>query len=237
MTYQKINRQGLLFVLLITVALKVLGEPTDFQQRLINEPISMHDFMIYKSDVNFKSWVRKHLDEENWIFSGPVLVDDYEWIAEPKNIFNFRMPLDYVYSKWHYDFENANYIAILEAKWSVLDAYGVISGGLNPTISNAKKICQALVDKISINRLEHTAHEGYSYRQPFSSKEYFQNLREHVYYRVELVMDVGFQTTSSYKLVCESPSVLNKSNKVTYSFEGEWDTLDKIVQDEIIKLK
>jgi len=203
----------------------------------MTESVSMHDFMIYKSNLELERWLRKKLKNKSWVFTNPFLKEQYHWLTEPENLIEFEMPIDYLDIFWDYDFDNASYTATLEVRWNILNTIeNKIGAGLKPTIHNAKNLCAALIEKIKIRGLEYVAHEGYTTGLEFTTKDHLQNQRKHVFYKVELVLNIGYRI-ESLEVDCQAASDLGKTDptKTKFSFVGEWDTLETMVEVEAKK--
>lgn len=235
----------------MTLLLSVLAysEPKDYQRTLMNEPVSLMDFMVFQNrlrlEERFDRFVAKtpgyELNLMKEIMS--YKFNEFDWLVPPLDEDTMEKPRDvrilfpmYVHRLGlNFIFEEGLFEASLVMEWEMGSAleYGFApfkrqTGRMKPTQNNMAKLCEIQLQRLSAFHVFPISHEGYTN----SRLENLPDLvlpTDDVRYKV-FIYPFGQMSKPGTYLTCSTTKYLLKpseSEKVNFKFLGSWHNLEK----------
>jgi len=240
-------------VLLMIIMLSgvAFSEPKEYQNILINEPVSLMDLMIYKNRLrlNSKESDKYYIDQSDpaWSlmksfskFHDGFPFRDFEWdIPFGAYQLSFIPPLTVGDRDISFLFSEGLFEINLDMRWEmntfIFTSMENQTGELKASQKNMAKLCQIQLQRLSNFGLLPYGHEGYTNGSMGKvEKEMFFNLARDTRYKVKIHAFGDWYNEERYTyLTCTTNKKFLKPvelDKVTYEFIGKWHELDAEVK-------
>ena len=237
----------LLLILLISSSSLVWSEPKPYQQALIDEPLSIMDFMIYKNRVRLEEYVndwildpeaksypkRQHWDSPSYqaIF---YEYDWFEWETPQDKSIPFVPPLLKRQTSLEFNWKDGTFDVEQQWQWQYNHHLFIPDqkGRIKTTSANIAKICELQLYEMSTYTPLSSSHEGYT-TSDFENKteNLFSQIQKDTRVTVHIAVFGSYATKDFTYLECSSgiSSIRkNDASKIEYSYIGNWHQLEEI---------
>ena len=246
----------ILLVLLISSSSLVWSEPKPYQQALIDEPLSIMDFMIYKNRVRLEEYVNDWiLDPEdqsyprrqswNRVSYGNIIYeyDYFEWETPQDKSIPFAPPLRKAQTSLEFNWTDGTFG--VEQQWYWQYNHHIFNpdqkGRIKTTSANIAKVCELQLYEMSTYTPLSSSHEGYTTPDfEKKTKNLFSQIQKDTRVTVHITMFGSYATKDFTYLECSSAkSAISKkdASKIEYSYIGNWHQLEEISKKRTLPIK
>ena len=246
----------ILLVLLISSSSLVWSEPKPYQQALIDEPLSIMDFMIYKNRLRLEEFVNEWiLDPEDKSYPKRIpwrgvssrgisyKYDWFEWETPQDKSIPFVPPLVKRQTSLEFNWKDGTFDVEQHWQWQYNHHYFKPDqkGRIKTTSANIAKICELQLYEMSTYTPLSSSHEGYT-TSDFENKteNLFSQIQKDTRVTVHIAVFGSYATKDFTYLECSSgKSAISKkdASKIEYSYIGNWHQLEEISKKRTLPIK
>jgi hypothetical protein len=241
----------------ILLSCPIFAEPKDYQKILMNEPVSLLDFMIYQAQKDLDKHVRRHMLGDIPSFSmvdadyreifEDLKIEDDDWIHIKQRYALFTPPLRFTRADVDYNFKNGTFDIEVNFRWNWIPQMVIqqkISHKLEETKRNGvlvlnqkttAKLCERAISDLLGFSIDAITHQGYTNtRLEKIEGKLQQNVLDDMRKKVRIHIDGSLPAGNWTYMTCDTIGH-DYPPKINYSYNGNWHALDKIIKRKITK--
>ena len=241
-----------LIIVCLTASCKLFAKPKDYQNILMNEPVSLLDFMIYQARRDLDKFVKAYMLERSpssglayRLLHYDLSVKDDDWVHIKQPLSKFLPPLKFRRVDLSYDFKNGTFDVEVSFRWDWIPQMVIhqnISHKLEETKRNGvlalnqktiAKLCEQAIKDLETFYIVAIVHEGYTNsRLKKIEGELQQKINIDTRRKVNIHVNGSLPSGDLTDMTCDTVGY-DYPPKINYSYKGNWHELDEIIERRI----
>ena len=244
----------------ILLSCPIFAEPKDYQKILMNEPVSLLDFMVYQARKDLDKHVGRYMtgdspssfsmtdaDYRKLLERIDIEPKDYDWVHNRHSGSIFSPPLRFTRADLDYNFKNGTFDIEVNFRWNWMPQYVThnnLSHNLEETKrngvlvlnqKNTAKLCEIAIKDLNGFFIDVITHQGYTNsRMEKIEGELQQNVLNDMRKKVRIYIEGSMASDNWTYMACDTIGH-DYPPKINYSYNGNWHALDKIIKRKITK--
>jgi len=245
----------LLVVMILFTTDFVWSEPKPYQKALIDEPLSIMDFMIYKNRVRLEEFVqrfiidpesnfnaRRHSWGNDTLYGDPYEYDSFEWETPQDKSKPFSPPLTKSLTSLEFNWTDGTFDVKQQWFWEYNHHLYTPDqkGRIKTTSENIAKICEFQLYAMNTYVIFSASHEGYT-TSDFKKKTQNQDAQiqndTRITVHIGVFGSVGLKDYTYLECTSDKKSLNGEDAKIAYSYIGNWHQLEEVTKKRTLPIK